>query len=625
MENPGDFFKNYIYNYRPKAMIVLRIISALNITASLLLLFYRYGFLSTELEKAAIIKDYNYPFFIYLGVYLARLAFSLKTKAFFNKNRLETGLMGFILVNGLLNYLIGFQPIPFLLESLLGIQSSTLLFGHFLSFYLITLIVLELTKVSAKISDLKLKAAATFIYSFILLVLTGTGMLTLPAMTKQSGSMPFLDALFTSVSASCVTGLTVVDTGTFFTLKGQLVILLLFQMGGIGIVSFATFFATFIIKGVGIRQQSMMQDMLSSESLVSATTLLKRVVIITLAIEFLGAVAIYFSWDQTITFDDFGQKVFFSIFHSISAFCNAGFSLFNEGLFTNTISDGSLLKTGVDIDIRHMYQLHFIIALMIVLGSLGFTTFEDVFTFERGFKIFKNPEREWRTSTRIAIYSTGFLLVLGTMGFMVLEFHQLTDRTIIEALNTSFFQSVTTRTAGFNTMNFGGMSDGIPLANPTIIMCIFLMFIGASPGSTGGGIKSSTFFLMTLSAVSSIQGKDRIEFAKRTIPEGIIRKAFSIFVFATTYNLLAVFILSITESGSPDSPTILSLVFEQISAFSTVGLSMGLTGNLSSAGKIVIICSMFIGRIGTLTLALALSKKVTTNAYQYPETHIMVG
>nr|MBX2841105.1 Trk-type K+ transporter membrane component [Flammeovirgaceae bacterium] len=383
---------------------------------------------------------------------------------------------------------------------------------------------------------------------------------------------------------------------------------------------------TFLAKGVGLKHQSIIKDHLSSESLVSAKGLLTRVIQITMIIEILGTIFLFMAWDDELKFNTLGQKIFYSIFHSISAFCNAGFSLFSDGLFTNDISEGTaVFARESDINLRKMYLLHFIIAILIILGSIGFSTIEDIFTLNKTKRRFKNPNKEWRLSTRIAVYSTVILVSIGTIGFMFLEFNQLTDRTIIEALSTSFFQSVTTRTAGFHTMNFGGSPGGVPIGNPTIIMVIFLMFIGAAPGSTGGGIKSTTFYVLTMSAISNIKGQDRIEIGKRTIPDDLIRKAFSVFMFATTYNLIAVFVLSITESGNPAEIGILQLVFEQISAFATVGLSMGITSDLTAMGKVVIIISMYIGRVGTLTLALALSNKVITNSYRYPDGHVMVG
>lgn len=624
MYNLEEQINNFLYIGREKWQGILRRISAVNVTAGLVLLVIRFGFLPDEAAWQSIQKGYNILFLAFAGIYLARLVLKIERLAFLRKTWFEGLLNLLIVLHALIIYFSdGFNPLLLLIGSM-NFTHPLLVFDHFVSIYLSVLLGLELTKLSTRISELSLDPAATFIYSFILLIALGTGLLMLPAMTVGTESMNFIEALFTAVSASCVTGLSVVDTGTWFTFKGQLVIMLLFQVGGIGIVSFATFFATFLSRGVSIKQQSIIQDHLSSDSLVSAKDLLKKVVLITLSIELIGFLAIFFSWGD-LRFESIGQRLFYSLFHAISAFCNAGFSLFPDGLHTNDISEGTaVFARGTDVNIRHRYLLHLIIALLIILGGVGFNTIEDVLNAIKKRQGLRISAGDLRLGTKLALYATGILLAVGTIGFMLLEAHQLRDRNILAAFNTAFFQSVTTRTAGFHTMNFGGSPTGMPIGNPTVILCLFLMFIGASPGSTGGGIKNTTFLLILLSAQANIRGKQRIEIYRRTIPGQLVSKAFSVFMFATSYNLLAIFVLSITEAGNPQMG-ILQLAFEQISAFATVGLSMGVTSELSAMGKLVIICSMYIGRVGTITLALALSSKVITNSYRYPEGHVMVG
>ena len=625
MQKLSEQLNNLLYNQREKVLRIIQIASGVQVTLGVALLVYRFGFLPEEENMLQVLKFFDLLFFANLLFFLIRWMSSIEKIQFLKNSWFETALNVLILFQGLIYYLTEGFNILFEIIDLIGFRNPELTYQHILSIFLLVLIFLELTKFSTKISDLELKPATTFINSFILLILTGTFLLMLPAMTTEKGSMPFIDALFISVSASCVTGLSVVDVSTYFTFKGHLVLLFLFQFGGIGIVSFATFFASFLSKGVSLKHQSIIQDFLSSESLDSAKGLLKKIILMTIIIELCGAAFIYFSWDEELKFSSFGYKVFYSVFHSVSAFCNAGFSLFSDGLFTNDISQGSeVFAREVDINLRQMYLLHFIIAVLIILGGIGFTTIEDITSPGRkGQKI--KPRKEWKIGTKVAVYVTLCLIGIGTVGFMVLEAYQLTDRTIIDALITSFFQSVTTRTAGFHTMNFGGSEGGTPLSNPTIILVIFLMFIGAVPGSTGGGIKCTTFLVLALAAISNIKGQERIELEKRAIPTELVRKAFAIFMFATSYNFLAIFLLSITESGNPNAPSILTLVFEEISAFATVGLSMGITSNLTWMGKIIIILSMYIGRVGTLTLALAISNKVKTNSYRYPEGHVMVG
>lgn len=610
----------YLYDWGKTVTPILSTIAGINAFVSLMVLVYRYGFILSDEELFSLFRGLDIMFAVFAILYLVRYLLSLNRIAFLRSTWIEGFLNIFIVIHGIVNYVFDYKLLYFLAEWM-DKDTATLQYQHVLSIYLMILVLTEITKISTYISHLSIKPSVTFIFSFILLISVGTGLLMLPKATEGPYSMNFLDALFTSVSASCVTGLAVVDTGQFFTFKGHLVILFLAQVGGIGIVSFATFFATFLSKGVGLKHQSIIQDFLSSEDLSSATSLLRRVIIITLSIEFIGFIGVYLSWNEELIFDSTAQKVFYSLFHSVSAFCNAGFSLFPDGLNTSILSDATteFNQIGMSIEIRRMYGLHLVIAFLIIFGSMGFTTIEDLFTPSTWINRVKAPWKNMKIGTKMALYSNILLLILGTIVVMVLEFDELKhDKTIVEALITAFFQSVTTRTAGFNTMDFGSMSDA------TIIIMMFLMFVGAAPGSTGGGIKCTTFYVLLLSAISDIRGQERIVIGRRTISNSVIRKSYSLFMFATTYNILAIFLLSMSESGNPDI-SILQIAFEQVSAFGTAGISMGITSDLSSLGKVIIIISMYIGRVGTLTLALALSSTVNTNKYRYPEDHVMVG
>ena len=630
MQRSVDRLNSVLYGWRDRVNSVLQVVISLNAIFTISILVYRYGFWFEEdndFRQVFNILDYSFIFFVIAS--FINFLFEQKRITYLRHNAFEA-----VLVLGAILYLsFGQSFCGKVLISTGWYTAHDALFAvqHFLSAYLLIILGLELTQFSTRISELNLKPASTFIFSFIFLIFAGTFLLMLPAMThgiptegiSKYDSISFVDALFTSVSASCVTGLAVVDTSSFFTLKGQLVIMFLAQLGGIGIVSFATFFASFLAKGVGLKHQSIIQDFLSSETLSSTTSLLRKVIVITILIEFVGFIFIFFSWGNSYQFSSLGQKVFFSAFHAVSAFCNAGFSLFPDGLATNNIENPNKVHTMVfhnhtsGLRIHKMFTLHFVISVIIILGGIGFNTIEDIYSKLTWKRIKDGTWAQWKISTRVAIYSTMLLIGIGVFGFMVLEFEQLRDRTLVEALDTALFQSVTTRTAGFNTMDFSTLRE------PTLILVIVLMFIGAAPGSTGGGIKNSTFYVIILSSIANIRGYERIELGKRTIPGDIILKAFSIFLFAIVYNSIAIFLLTITESGNDFG--LMKIAFEQVSAFSTTGLSMGITNSLSTAGKIVIIVSMYIGRVGTLTLALALSNKVSTNSYRYPEGHVMVG
>jgi potassium uptake TrkH family protein len=604
---------------RQQARLLLRLIAGLAVLVSLGLIVFRYGFYLNNQEHELYHYRLNVALFVFVLVYSINLLFQQNRLQSALRNSVETALVVIGTIHGILGFLFNINLTAILLNWG-GSSMPYLHYDYLLTVYTLIFVGVQAVRLSTKLSNINVEPATLFIGSFLLLILLGTLLLLLPAMSRSTEAVPFVTALFTSVSASCVTGLIVVDTGTYFSTKGQFVILLLFQIGGIGIVSFATFFATFLSKGVGLKHQSMIKDFLSTENLLSAQGLLRKVIVITLSIELAGAFIIFLSWDENLQFNSVYQKIFFSIFHSVSAFCNAGFSLFPQGLETNMLSNNSPLfkASGNVIEVNSMYNLHLSIALLIILGSIGFNTIEDVFAFDKQKNQLIRPVQQWQISTKIAVYSTGILILIGFLTFTALEIYQLTDRTIVEAFITTFFQSVTLRTAGFNTI------DLTTLKVPTIIMSIFLMFIGASPGGTGGGIKSTTFYIIALSAWLNIKGLNRIEIGKRTIPDQLVGRAYSIFIFATTYNLIAVFLLSITEANT-EGADILTLLFEQISAFSTVGLSLGITSSLTTAGKFILIVTMYIGRVGTITLALALSEKVLTTSYRYPDGYVMVG
>ncbi len=586
--------------------LTIRIIAQINITVAIIMLVYRYGFLLNDQETRDVFYVLDLQFLVYVTTFFLRLFLSFDRLDFLKEESFEMILASLITLYGLTTYLFDFRIVLYYFH-LFSLSNPVISYQHFLSIIFLIIIILGISKGANRISELKLKPAVTFVMSFIILILGGAGLLMLPAMTTQ-GTMPFIDALFTSASASCVTGLIVVDTATFFTFKGKIVLMFLIQLGGLGIVLFATFFSSFLSSGVSLKQQSIMQDFLSSENLASAKELLRKVVFITILVEFIGFILIFFSWDEELwdsehRFKGLGDKIFHSAFHAISAFCNAGFSTFTDGMYN------------LELKTQRLYAIHFILAWLVIFGGLGFTVIEDIFHPKNIRKRIAMPWKKLTHNTAITIKFTFILIAIGTVAFMVFEFHQLRDRTIVEAFITAFFQSVITRTAGFNSLDFA------TLQNATIVLCIFLMFIGAGSGSTAGGIKVTTFVVILYSSIANISGQKSINIDRRNIPTDIVNRAFAILMFAVSYNSLAIFLLSITESEKD----ILKVFFELISAFATVGVSMGITAKLSVLGKLIITITMFVGRVGTVTLALALSKKAMSTAFEYPKTHLLIG
>lgn len=584
---------------------VLRGLSWLRTIASLLALavfLYYYGFPHPPERLVLLVGVTKSIFGFFVLSYIIRVIFAIHSWQYIRNSLFEAALIVLLLIDIVSVFLFGFNALENLFLNL-NIENFTPFYILFIQSYLLLLVGLEVTKVSTSITSIKLKPATTFIYSFLLLLLVGTGLLMLPEMTTK-GSIPFIDALFTAVSAACVTGLAVVDTQTYFTFKGHLVIMLLIQLGGIGILTFATFFALFLKKGVGISHQAMIRDFMSEDSLFNAKGMLQQIVIFTLLIECIGAFLIYLSWDvNTPFYDDAGEMIFQSVFHSISAFCNAGFSLMSGGLNEDYL--------------QNAYILHIVVGMLIIFGSLGFPALRDIFGINNIRARLATPWKKWKLSTRIAVWATFALVLFGMGAFYLLESNTeiLAGKTGFQQLVISFFQSVTTRTAGFNTVDIGA------LTTPTAILIIFLMFIGASSGSTGGGIKTSTFVLILLSVITTIRGKKSLELGGRSISFDLLNKAYTIFIFSATYILVGTFFLAYFEPKM----SVLDLVFEQVSAFCTVGLTRGITPDLSTPGKLILISSMYVGRVGTLTLAFALASRVDSTNYRYPKAHILVG
>ncbi len=580
--------------------MILRIITLLASLSAVGILVYVYGFEPPVAKIERSFQWLHFIFGIFLITFIVRFFYSFTRTQFFGSRKFETFLMALIFANFVAISIFDQHWIDRALEAF-SVENVAPFYRGFVSLYMLSILALEFTKFNASMGSVRIKPSTLFIGSFLLLIGAGTGFLMLPAMTVTPGSMHWLDALFTSVSAVCVTGLLVVDTATFFTYKGQIVIMTLIQLGGIGIVVFASFFATFIKGGVGIKHHAMLQDITSTDSLLSAKGLLLKVVAITLIVESITFVLLFFTWSSEVVFHSLKDKIFYTLFHTVSAFCNAGFSL-----FTNNLHEPAL---------KQAYIFHLVIAGAVIIGGIGFNTIEDLFSPSALRKRLANPWMDWKISTKIAVWVSIGLLVVGTLGFYILEKdNTISDKNFLESLITSFFHSAI-RTAGFNTI------DTSQLLIPTLLMLMFLMFIGGSSNSVAGGIKTSTFYLIIASTIATIRGQDRIEIGKRTISNALLFKALSIFSFAVAINMIGILVLSISDPGIE----IIQLAFEQISAFGTVGLTTGITASLSDAGKIMLITSMFLGRVGLLTFAYALSSKSSTRAYRYPTTHIMIG
>ncbi|TXK50485.1 ATPase [Pontibacter qinzhouensis] len=596
-----ETLNRYLYDSKLKAYALMRRTTYILTTLAIALLIYAHGVVESPVELRVLYYAIDAILAIFVFIYLLRILYNFERIKFLRRTWFEGLLMAVILVNQVGTYLLHF-PVIFIFFDRLGIPLSVELYRIAISLYMLVLLLIELFETRVYHKTLQLQPTITFIMSFLLLIFTGTCLFMLPKMSNAPDGMRLVDAIFMATSASCITGLAVVDPGTYFTFAGQVVLLMLVQLGGLGILTFATFFASLMRQGLGIKQHVAMHKLMEGESLFSTKGLLRKLILLTLTIEAVGAFLIFHTWGPEVEFSNLGTKLFYSVFHAVSAFCNAGFSLYPEGLYTAPI--------------RNAYVLHMMVAILIMFGGIGFPTMLDVLSPQAMRKRMDAPWQNWKLLSRITIYTSAALLLFGTIFFFFLEyFNTLSHLSFVEALITSFFQSVTTRSSGFSTVDISALSG------PTLLIFMILMFIGASPGSTGGGIKTTTFLVVLLSVLTTIRGRDNLEVGRRTIPHSVSYKAFSVFTFAVLIDMSFLFLLSITDAQYD----ILRLAFEQVSAFATTGLSTGITAGLSDPGKMIIAVSMFTGRVGTLTLALALSTRAKSTSYKYPPTHLPVG
>lgn len=474
-----------------------------------------------------------------------------------------------------------------------------------LTLAIIILFIRELGNYRFEVKKQYLNPAQLFIMSFLGIIIMGTLLLMLPRSTHQG--IGIVDALFTATSAVCVTGLAVLDTGKVFTHSGQSILIFLIQAGGLGIMTFTSYFGFFFKGGASYQNRLMIQDMTNADRIADVFSTLKKILLITFLIELTGATIIYFSLDHSLI-PMAGDRVFFSVFHAVSAFCNAGFSTLTNNLF----------ETGYQFN----YVLHLTIASLIIIGGIGFPIVFTTLTYiKHSFlqMILKNEKHNpWilGINSRIVLLTTLLLLISGTVLIYILEYNNtLAGHNGIGKVITAFFSATTPRTAGFNSV------DLTALHFATVMVIFILMWIGASPGGTGGGIKTSTFTIAIVNFLSLARGKDRVEIFQREISPISTRRAFAAISLSFVVIGSAVFLLAIFERDKDLMP----LAFEAVSAFGTVGLSLGITSSLSDAGKMIIILTMFIGRVSMLTILISFMRRVINLKYKYPSEDVLIN
>lgn len=440
----------------------------------------------------------------------------------------------------------------------------------------------------------RMSAVRILALGFAITILIGGVILSLPICSSQGTYTNLLDSIFTATSAVCVTGLVTVDTGTHWSTFGQVVIMILIEIGGLGFMSVGTFIAVLLGRKITLRDRLVMQEAMNAFKIQGVVNMLRYVIGLTITIQLIGAVLL-----STVFIPRYGvaKGIFYSIFHSVSAFCNAGFDLMGNFSGLTTYNKN--------------YLVIIVLGLLIIIGGIGFTVLIELINYPTSKKL--------STHSKMALLVTGVLILWGTINILVLEYHNpgtLKDMTLGQKILNSFFSSVTPRTAGFNSISNGDMT------NAGKFTTIILMFIGGSPGSTAGGLKTVTFGVLILTVVAAMEGREDTEVFGRRFPKETVYKSFALFCIAMILVFAVTMILTVTEP----SMNFIDLLYEATSAFSTAGLTTGVTQQLTNwLSKVILIITMYCGRVGPMTVILAIVNKKKKRGIKYPEGKILIG
>ncbi len=589
----------------------ISVFNALLSVIIIVLLVYALGF-PVKFDEVIPLTLFKLAFLLFFCEYTGNLIRHIKSRLKNNKHRYKSNKSINPLYIILYSIVISLSVIWLMPTEWLERYSTifTILRHNYL---MIIIVAIEsLLKLSAVITHSlsnRLSPSWIMVGSFLFMIFAGTALLLLPRATVNGIS--FFNALFTATSAVCVTGLTTIDVSTTFTTEGHIILLLLIQLGGIGIMTFTSFFGLMFLGRHPSQNKMLIKDLIDPDNSVSQIfTTLRNIIVITLTIELIGAIFIY---EAIGNYTLYGA--FTAIFHSVSAFCNAGFSTFEEGLFHP--------------DYRHNYLLLNSLSWLIIFGGIGFPILFNLWHWIRHKLIqlydrimrrtqrkFDHKARTLTSNTVIAIVLTSILVIGGTIVFFITEYNNVlrADSSLMGKISTSFFLATVPRTAGFSSFSMGA------LTNISVVIMIIYMWIGGSPMSTAGGIKTTTFAIALLNVINTLRGRDHIEIRQRTISKQSVNRAFIIIFSSLVVVAIGVVILSIFE---PQLPT-QYIIFEVVSAFSTVGLSLNLTASLTIVSKITILLIMFIGRLGTITILSCFISNRGTQFYQYPTEHIPI-
>jgi len=606
----APYHKKYVAPYVDMALMTFSFMANLGALCVIVGGVLEFGFELTN----KLIRELDLVYFWAWSMFLIeRVGRIILTKP--GKRKSAFSFLGWI-INGLLMLTL----VPIIVEffkidhnigliSILGNREA-----HLLILFLIALIELSNTVITSM--GRKTNPALAMAVSFMFIILAGSGLLLMPRCIQPGVHLSWIDSLFTATSAVCVTGLTTIDVPSTFTSFGQMVIIMLIQVGGLGIMTITSFFALFFMSNTSIYSQMLVRDMVSSKSLASLWSTLLNIFGFTAALELAGAVCIFLNIHGTIGLD-LRHELFFSVFHSVSAFCNAGFSNYPDGMSAPELMVGG-----------HCW-LYVILSLLIILGGIGYPVLVNMKAV-----VTKRARLIWRwlrgrryaslsipnlydLNTKIVLKTTAVLIVSGTVLIAFFEWdNTFAGMQTHEKLTQAFFNAVSPRTAGFISVNLNSM------CLQSIFIYTLLMWIGGASQSTAGGVKVNAFAVAILNIRSILRGSDRVEFAGREVSTDSIRRANAAVIVSVVVLSFFVFLVTLTD---PDLP-LKAIVFECVSAFATVGSSLGITSQLQDASKVLLVVLMFIGRVGVVTLAQGLLKQYKNqNYYKLPQDNITIS
>ena len=612
MINPiKQIFRNGLSKYQSSRLRA--IIDSVLFYTSIIVFFvavYEIGFLSDNTDTSSLHKLYHIYLFFYFIFFSVKMPNFLKGKG----RTIYSIVIRVVLLVLMIFYLFN---VDFVFDSVNyhGFLYRFLTSPDLVYILIISVFFIEVSKTTFKVLVAKIKPPALFALSFFVLIFIGAGLLKLPNATTSQ--LSFVDCLFMATSATSITGLQSIDAAVGFTTLGQLVLLALLQIGGLGVMTFTCFIAYFFKDTSSFKADAMLGNMLGSEGMGSALKMILTIVVYTFTIEICGAFAIYFVIEGDPLFSSFSDTLYFSIYNAVSAFCNAGF----------TTIPGSMTHA----NLFYNYNLKIIISVLAILGGVGFPVLINLqnFVYHKlvnlkrvifNHKKYIHEPRLINVNTKLAAIVSTVMFCFGTLTFLYFEWNNTlkVHTGFWYKLVDSFYYAVMPRSAGFNDVSLADMRV------PTIMLLIFQMWVGASPISTGGGIKTTTFGIAVLVIISILRGKDRIETFRRKIANSTVRLAFATIMISLIIIFAGAFLITIFEENNPKTG-FLNILFESVSAYCTCGLSMGITDVISNASKLVLTFMMFVGRVGALTLAAAFFTPVISLNYMYPKEKVYIG